>query len=755
MRIFVFASSITSCYWNGAATYYRGMYRNLAALGHEIIFAEPDIYGRQQNRDRHQVNYAKVIVYRTPCDIDGLIAQAAEAGLVVKHSGVGADDELLEARVLECRSARTRVAFWDVDAPATLARVEADPGDPFRRLIPQYDFIFTYGGGAPVVRHYSALGARNCHPIYNALEAGTHHPVPPDPALLCDLLFVGNRLPDREQRVEEFFLRAAELAPEMNFILGGEGWSSKSLPPNVRWIGHVSSSRHNILNCSARMVLNVNRESMAKVGFSPPTRIFEAAGAAACLITDHWAGIETFFAPGRELLVAASAAEVVVYLRGIDPRQAHSIGGAMRARALKDHTYALRAAEVDAILGASVADAPATRSAPTRALKFQGRRRAAMIPRASSFKLVIFGLSITSSWGNGHATTFRALARALDSRGHRVVFYERNQKWYASNRDLPDPEFCQLKLYDDWNSILPEVRRELKDCDVAMVGSYCPDGIQAIEELALSRVPVKTFYDIDTPVTLAALGERGETGYLKARQIPLFDLYFSFTGGPILKQIEERFGAAVAIPLYCSVDPDKYYKHPVAKRYTCEMSYMGTYAADRQPKLDSMLCQVALQLPEHKFIVAGPQYPKSIQWPANVHRIMHLNPRWHPHLYSSSRLTLNVTRRDMVAAGYSPSVRLFEAAACAAAIVSDPWPGLENFFTPGCEILLPADSAEIVSCLRELPDSELEKIGARAQQRVLAEHTNFKRAEQFERAVESMRQLRLSHDEQRSEASVR
>jgi spore maturation protein CgeB len=242
------------------------------------------------------------------------------------------------------------VAFWDVDAPATLARVEADPGDPFRRLIPQYDFIFTYGGGAPVVRHYSALGARNCHPIYNALEAGTHHPVPPDPALLCDLLFVGNRLPDREQRVEEFFLRAAELAPEMNFILGGEGWSSKSLPPNVRWIGHVSSSRHNILNCSARMVLNVNRESMAKVGFSPPTRIFEAAGAAACLITDHWAGIETFFAPGRELLVAASAAEVVVYLRGIDPRQAHSIGGAMRARALKEHTYALRAAEVDAIL---------------------------------------------------------------------------------------------------------------------------------------------------------------------------------------------------------------------------------------------------------------------------------------------------------------------------------------------------------------------------------------------------------------------
>jgi spore maturation protein CgeB len=355
MRIFVFGSSITSCYWNGAATYYRGIYQNLAALGHEITFAEPDIYARQQNRDRHEVNYADVIVYRTPVDIDGLLAQAADAGLVVKHSGLGADDELLEARVLECRSACTQVAFWDVDAPATLARVEADAGDPFRRLIPQYDFIFTYGGGAPVVRHYSALGARNCHPVYNALEAATHHPVPADPALACDLLFVGNRLPDREQRVDEFFLRAAELAPEMSFMLGGEGWSSKSLPPNVRWIGHVATSRHNSLNCSARMVLNVNRESMAKVGFSPPTRIFEAAGAAACLITDHWAGIEAFFAPGREVLVAASAADVVVYLRGIDAREARSIGGAMRGRALKEHTYGLRAAQVHAILQASTA----------------------------------------------------------------------------------------------------------------------------------------------------------------------------------------------------------------------------------------------------------------------------------------------------------------------------------------------------------------------------------------------------------------
>jgi spore maturation protein CgeB len=357
MKIFVFGSSITSCYWNGAATYYRGIYRNLAALGHDIIFAEPDIYGRQQNRDRHDVNYADVIVYRTPDDIDALLARAAGAGLVVKHSGVGADDELLEERVIECRSASTQVAFWDVDAPATLARLESDSSDsddPFRRLIPQYDFVFTYGGGAPVVRHYLALGARNCHPVYNALDPTTHYPVAPDPALVCDLLFVGNRLPDREERVEKFFLHAAELAPEMSFILGGEGWSSKPLPPNVRYIGHVATDQHNTLNCSARMVLNVNRESMARVGFSPPTRIFESAGAAACLITDHWAGIENFFAPGSELLVAAGAADVVVYLRGIGPREARSIGTAMRERALREHTYALRAAQAQAILEASV-----------------------------------------------------------------------------------------------------------------------------------------------------------------------------------------------------------------------------------------------------------------------------------------------------------------------------------------------------------------------------------------------------------------
>jgi spore maturation protein CgeB len=350
MKIFVFGSSLTSCYWNGAATYYRGIYRALAALGHEITFAEPDIYDRQKHRDAHDNGYARVIVYQAPADIPRLLREASTAGLVIKHSGVGADDELLEREVLNCRSEHARVAFWDVDAPATLARVEENPSDPFRALIPAYDFIFVYGGGPPIIAHYLRRGARNCHPIYNALDPATHFPVPAEPTLACDLVFVGHRLPDRERRVEDFFLRAAQLAPELSFVLGGEGWADKSLPPNVRWIGHVGTGDHNRVNCSARMVLNLNRDSMASVGYSPPTRVFEAAGAGACLITDRWTGIEAFFEPGSEILVAGSAEEIVAHLRRINAGEARGIGSAMRARALRDHTYALRAVELDGIL---------------------------------------------------------------------------------------------------------------------------------------------------------------------------------------------------------------------------------------------------------------------------------------------------------------------------------------------------------------------------------------------------------------------
>jgi len=350
MKIFVFGSSITSSYWNGAATYYRGIYKELHALGHEIIFAEPDAYGRQQKRDTGNFSYVTSIVYKDASEIPTLLTAASECDLIIKHSGVGVFDDLLEAEVLNYRSEQTKVAFWDVDAPATLARVEENPRDPFRALIPQYDFIFTYGGGPPVVQHYTKLGAANCHPIYNALDPATHHPVTTSIDSVCDLLFVGNRLPDRERRVEEFFLGAAELAPEFQFALGGEGWAGKPLPANVRWIGHVGTHDHNRLNCSARMVLNINRNSMAAVGFSPPTRIFEAAGAGACLIIDHWKGIETFFEPGKEILVAGGAEELVHYLRIVSEPEAKQIGHKMQARALRDHTYALRAQQFESIV---------------------------------------------------------------------------------------------------------------------------------------------------------------------------------------------------------------------------------------------------------------------------------------------------------------------------------------------------------------------------------------------------------------------
>ena len=350
MKIFVFGSSITSCYWNGAATYYRGIYKNLHALGHEITFAEPDVYGRQQRRDLHEIDYVNVRIYSPPEETQECLNEAAAADLVIKHSGVGAEDDFLEAAVLELASEKTQIAFWDVDAPATLARVESNSNDPFRPLIPQYDFVLTYGGGAPVVEHYTRLGARACFPIYNGLDPETHHPVAPDPRLSCDLVFVGNRLPDRERRVEEFFVRAALLAPELEFILGGEGWQGKNLPANVRWLGHVGTNDHNRVNCSARMVLNINRESMAGIGFSPPTRIFEAAGAGACVITDAWQGIDQFFKPGSEILVAACAEEIVKHLRRTSTREAVLIGERMRERALRDHAYSSRARQVDAVL---------------------------------------------------------------------------------------------------------------------------------------------------------------------------------------------------------------------------------------------------------------------------------------------------------------------------------------------------------------------------------------------------------------------
>jgi spore maturation protein CgeB len=355
VRLVLFGSSLVSAYWNGAATYYRGICKALHERGHRVVFVEPDIYERQQRRDlAEDPDYAEVRVCRGWDDLSRELDRARAADVVAKCSGVGGWDLELARGVVELRRpGGPLVAHWDVDAPQTLAAASAEPADrpgSFRALIPRFDLILLYGGGPPVQRRYARLGARATHLVYNAVDPDEYYPVPPEPDRCADLLFMGNRLPDREERVRAFFFRAAELAPELRFVLGGEGWGDLPLPPNVRWIGHVPTAEHRAWNCSARMVLNVVRESMASNGYSPPTRVFEAAGCGSCVLTDRWTGVEQFFAPEREILVVGSAEEVVGRLRGTAPARSRAIGAAAWRRVLADHTYAQRAEQLERAL---------------------------------------------------------------------------------------------------------------------------------------------------------------------------------------------------------------------------------------------------------------------------------------------------------------------------------------------------------------------------------------------------------------------
>ncbi|EWY38107.1 hypothetical protein N825_14385 [Skermanella stibiiresistens SB22] len=351
LDISFYGSSLVSAYWNGAATYYRGIIRALAERGHRVTFYEPDAYERQSHRDIPDPAWAKVVVYANDeASARRALDQGRNADVIVKASGVGVFDALLEAGVLEVRRPDARVIFWDVDAPATLASMRGDPSDTLRPLIPEYDMVLTYGGGDPVIQAYRAIGARDCIPIYNALDPETHHPVPPDPRFAADLSFMANRLPDREARVEEFFLKAAARSLERRFLLGGSGWGDKPMPANVNYIGHVYTADHNAVNRSALAVLNVARDSMAAVGFSPATRVFEAAGAGACVITDAWEGVELFLTPGEEILVARDGAEVAALVADLTPERSRAIGEAARRRMLSAHTYAHRAGEVESLL---------------------------------------------------------------------------------------------------------------------------------------------------------------------------------------------------------------------------------------------------------------------------------------------------------------------------------------------------------------------------------------------------------------------
>jgi spore maturation protein CgeB len=349
IRVAFYGSSLLSSYWNGAATYYRGLLAALAQLGYEITFYEPDAYDRQRHRDIEPPPWARVRVYAaTPEAVRDVLAEVAEADIAIKASGVGVfDDALLAGVVAQARSDALRV-FWDVDAPATLAEIAADPAHTLRQALPCLDLVLTYGGGDRVVQVYRGFGAAHCRPIYNALDPSTHFPVPPDPLLAADLSFLANRMPDREARADAFFFASAARLPDRRFLLGGNGWGDKAMTPNVRCLGHVGTDRHNALNASALAVLNVARDSMATFGFSPATRVFEAAGASACLITDAWEGVEHFLAPETEVLVARDGQDVVEHVAALTPDRARAIGAAARTRVLAEHTYDRRAQEVDA-----------------------------------------------------------------------------------------------------------------------------------------------------------------------------------------------------------------------------------------------------------------------------------------------------------------------------------------------------------------------------------------------------------------------
>ncbi len=352
MNICFFGSSLVSSYWNGAATYYRGILKEIAALGHSVTFFEPDAFERQTHRDMEDPPWARVVVY--PATQEGwqrsLTLAAHSADLLVKASGVGVFDVELERAIADIPCSATRI-YWDVDAPATLEALAADPHHHLRDAIPRYDIVLTYGGGDKVACAYRAAGARDCVPIYNALDPGTHYPVPPKAEFACDLSLLANRLPDRESRIEQFFIDVAKRLPARRFALGGAGWESKAMPENIRRTGHVGTGQHNTFFASAVATLNVNRDSMARYGFSPPTRVFEAIGAGACLITDKWDGIDHFLDPGTEVLVAANGDEVIGHLNGLDHVRAKAIAERARERILAHHTYQHRARQFHNLIG--------------------------------------------------------------------------------------------------------------------------------------------------------------------------------------------------------------------------------------------------------------------------------------------------------------------------------------------------------------------------------------------------------------------
>ncbi len=496
MRIAFYGSSLLSSYWNGAATYYRGLLSELAKLGHAITFYEPDAFDRQANRDIEPPDWARVVVYpATEAAMRSVVAEAAQADVVVKASGVGVfDDALLRETMAAARPDAIRI-FWDVDAPATLAALRAEPDHPLHAALRRLDFVMTYGGGDPVVEAYTAFGAARCVPIYNALDPASHHPVPPDPAFAGDLNFLANRLPDREARVEQFFLAAAERLPDRRFLLGGSGWHDKPMPPNVRAIGHVPTAAHNAFNCSRARRAECRARQHGRGGlFARDPRVRGGRGG---FLPDHrrLARDRAVSGAGRGDPGRAGRAGCGGPSRGADARAGagHRRAGA-GAHPGRAHLRAARAA------GGRLA---------ARGAGAEARERHRV---SGPLRIVVLGLSLSSSWGNGHATTYRALLKALAARGHDILFLERDKPWYAEHRDLDDPPYCTLRFYD----VVAELERwreQIAGADAVLLGSYLPDGVAVIRAVQAMAGGVTAFYDIDTPVTLAKL-QAGEWDYL-------------------------------------------------------------------------------------------------------------------------------------------------------------------------------------------------------------------------------------------------
>jgi spore maturation protein CgeB len=355
------------------------------------------------------------------------------------------------------------------------------------------------------------------------------------------------------------------------------------------------------------------------------------------------------------------------------------------------------------------------------------------------YDIVILGLSITSSWGNGHATTFRSLVKGLSARGQRVLFLERDQPWYAANRDLEDCPYCDVRLYSSLEQLREQYASTVARAGAVIVGSYVPDGIEVSAWVLQAARGVRAFYDIDTPVTVAAL-QRGDCPYVTPELVREFDVYLSFAAGPLLQHVQTRFGARRAVPLYCSVDVDEY--RPLTQACSVDLGYMGTYSPDRQPKLQALLLDVARALPAQRFVVAGAQYPADIAWPLNVRQVEHLPPAEHRRFYGSQRYTLNLTRADMVDSGYSPSVRLFEAAACGVPIISDDWAGLTDIFEADEEILVARESSDVIDVLQSVPEARRLEIAGSARRRVLAAHSGVQRARELQAHLENARTQR-------------